>query len=360
MIKYFLKNITFVVVGLFLFSGLFSSLVHAQESVGIKVQPAVIEDMAEPGETYSFTIRVTNVDNIEKTFFLVKQNIKSVNEDGLPVFADEQEETDYELSSWIDLPYESVDVPGGESREVPFSIKVPDNASPGSHFGGIFFDLKPPKLRTTGAGIGFRVGSIISLRISGEVVEDVRLREFTAGKLIFDSPNVDFKIRVENLGNSLIRPHGLLEITDMRGKQVSSLVVNEKGSSVFPKLERELNTKWEYDDFAFGRYQAVLGLVYGDDGKKTITGSISFWVLPLKPILIFLGSIFTIILLIYISVKVYIKRKLDSMGVVRGSRGSKNIYNSRRPGPVSKLTIVVAALLVFVVLFLIALFFLFA
>jgi len=359
MIKSFLKKTIFVVSIFVVFLNIFIGFAFAQKGSGIKVQPAVIEDRANPGETYSFTLKVTNLDANEKKFFLDKQNIKNITEDGLPIFSENEEETSYELSSWIKLPQDFVIIPGGESKEIPFTINIPKNAGPGAHFGGIFLNAKPPKLRTIGAGVGYKVGVIINLRISGEVVENARLREFTTEKLIYSFPIVNFKTKVENMGNVLIRPHGILEITDMRGKQVANIRVNERGSGVFPNSERSYETKWEYDEFAFGRYQALLSLVYGEDGKKTISGAISFWVLPLKPILIVLGSIFFIILFTYLAVKIHIRKKLRSMGVL--NKG-KNVYihNKKQSGPISRLTFVVISLLIFIILFMGVLFLLFA
>jgi hypothetical protein len=145
----------------------------------------------------------------------------------------------------------------------------------------------------------------------------------------------------------------------MFGKQIANVRVNESGGSVFPKSERMVETTWKYDEFAFGRYQAVLSLVYGIDERKTIYSTTSFWVLPLKPILTALGILFVLIIGLYVSVRMYIQKKLREMG---GSsrRVDANFYAKKYQRSSSLLTMVVLAGFLVCVAFLFLLFLMFA
>jgi hypothetical protein len=109
---------------------------------------------------------------------------------------------------------------------------VPADASPGSHFGGVFFESKPPQSGSTGAAIGARVGTVISLRIAGEIVEEILLREFSTERFLYDAPPVGFVTKIENRGNTLARPQGGIEITDMFGKKIAEIDVNLAGGAV--------------------------------------------------------------------------------------------------------------------------------
>ncbi len=332
--------------------------VLAQSSEGVEIRPAVIEDRVEPGQVYNFTIRVTNISTVEKTFYLTAQDITGLTDEGLPIFSEETEITPYELSSWIQLPDTQITLGANEARSVPFSIKVPMNASPGAHFGGVFMDARPPKQRENGAAIGLKVGSIINLRIAGDATEDAQLREFSSTRIVYGSAaNVSFDTRIANLGNVLIRPHGVIEITDMRGSKVGLVKINDIGAGVFPETTKEFNDSWEYDGFAFGRYQAVVSLVYGEDGRKTISAATSFWVLPLKLILTVLGSLFVALLILYVLVRSYINRKIREMS---GGRGGADLYARRNRSPVPRLLIIALALLFLAIVFLVVLFLMFA
>jgi hypothetical protein len=243
---------------------------------------------------------------------------------------------------------------------VPFVVRVPSDASPGSHFGGIFFDQRPVKQQTTGTGIGIRIGSVISLRIAGDIVEESRLREFSTDKFLYNVPIVTFLTRAENLGNVLVRPRGLVEISDMFGKKMSTVRVNDAAAPIFPGESRPFSVGWEYDGFAFGRYQAVVSLTYGEDGKKTISGTTSFWVLPVKPIIIVLGVILALILGLYISMKVYVRKKLREMGASSNKRADADMYGRKYSRSGSRLMMVVVGIFLLCVIILATLFLAFA
>jgi len=335
-------------------------LVLAQSSEGLQVRPAVIEDGIAPGQTYKFSIKVTNVSGADKVFFLGAQNIKGLDDNGQPIFAEPSEATKFDLSSWVQLPSDSITLKGNETKDVSFSVHVPSDASPGSHFGGIFFDARPTKQQTTGTGVGIKVGTIISLKIAGDILEEARLREFSTNKLVYDIPKVDFLARVEDQGNVLIRPHGLVEISNMFGKQVATIRVNDAGAPVFPGEERSYATAWEYDGFAFGRYQAVMTLNYGDEEKKTIFGTTSFWVLPLKPILIGLGIVLAIVVVLYVIMRMYIRKQLRDMGVSSSKRADVDMYGRRTNRSSSRLFAIVLGIFLLCVVVLSVLFLMFA
>lgn len=334
--------------------------VFAQSTEGLQVKPAVIEDRIDPGQTYRFTIKVTNVSAQDKVFFLGAQNIKGLDDSGQPIFADPKEATKFDLSQWVTLPSDSIVLKASETKEVSFSIKVPSDASPGSHFGGIFFDARPIKQQTTGSAVGIKVGTIISLRISGDVLEEARLREFSTDKLVYDVANVAFIARVEDLGNVLERPHGIIEINNMFGKSVATIRVNDAGAPVFPGEERTYTTAWEYDGVAFGRYQAIVSLSYGEDEKKTISATTSFWVLPLKPIMIGLGILLAVVLALYAFMRMYIRKQLRSMGVSSGKQADVDMYGRRYSRSGSRLIMTVLGIFLLCVLALAALFLMFA
>ena len=135
----------------------------AQDAEGVQVKPALFENTIVPGAVYNFSVRVTNIAAVEKTFFVSAEDIKGLDNQGLPIFSTETEKTPYELSTWITLPAASITLAAHETKDVSFAVHVPQNASPGSHFGGIFLTNTPPKLHSTGSSIGMKIGSIISL-----------------------------------------------------------------------------------------------------------------------------------------------------------------------------------------------------
>lgn len=262
--------------------------------------------------------------------------------------------TPFETASWITVTSAPVTFEAGGTKEIPFSISVPTNAFPGSHFGGIFVDFRPQGRTETGASVGYRVGSIVIVKIPGETIEEAFIREFSTGKLLFGKADVPFTVRVENKGNTLVRPRGVLDITNMFGKKASSIVVNDAVAAVFPGTDRAFPVSWKSDEFEFGRYDAVASLLYGEEGKKTISAALSFWVLPLEPIAWILGVTLGLTLLGFFIVKRHIRNKLREAGIVSG----KSV--STRGGGLSRLTVTILFLVLFILVFLGVLFLLLA
>lgn len=329
------------------------------QGTGIGIKPATIEDSAEPGETKEYTIDVSNLSNTVETYYVFTRDIVGVQAGGVPIYADEDEEkTGYELTQWITLDADEIKVPAGGSFPVNVVIDVPDFATPGSHFGGVFISKTPPKLRSTGAAVGYQVANIISIRVAGDAVVNAQIRQFSTGNYIYGQSKIDFNARIENKGTVLVRPIGPLQITNMFGKRVAMLTFNESKAAVFPGVTRDdFNIVWEDEGPGFGRYQALLSLAYGDQGRKsTISSTVSFWILPMNIILPAVGVLAFLLLAAYISVKLYIRSKLQMM--TGGSR--RIVQNRRRNGGMSALLLVAVVMLAVTALFLIILLALFA
>jgi len=351
---------TLAIVGGLFFSASF--VAHAQNSAGIKIQPSIIEEKVDPGQIITGVLRVTNMTDGEQTYTVLKKNVSSVGEDGKPVFSKQQDETGLELTSWITVSESTVTVGPNEQKEVPYTINVPANAPPGGHFGAIFFVVEAGRPSEIGASVGFEVGSIINLQVSGDIVEDVQIREFSTSKLLYGEPAVLFTTRVENRGNILARPRGTLEIKNMFGKKVATLRVNDQAGGVVPNSERSFEVQWEGEGVQFGRYDAVMSLVYGDDVSHTISRVLAFWILPLNIILPVLGISLVVLLVIYMGIKIHIRNTIRRIEATQGQKGKmlKRGYSAGPKPGTSRLAVVTIALLVFTVIFLMTLFLLFA
>ncbi len=326
------------------------------QTAGVSIKPAVIEETLDPGIEKQYTVTIQNLKETEQMFYLFTRNIKGVRDGGVPVFAETDEVTGYELADWLELPITEVLLAGNEQTSVTFTMRVPENASPGSHFGGVFISVDPPEIENSGAAVGYQVANIISIRVSGDAIEEADIRQFSTSKFLYGSQNVDFEVRIENKGNVLIRPRGPLEIRNMLGNKVGDLTFNEEQFAVFPGDTREFtNIKWEGDSIGFGRYEAVLSPVYGDYGaKKTMSSTVTFWILPWSIIGPAIGILAVILLIVFVFVRLYIRRSLAHL-----SHGRRVIYRQRRNNSSTLLIIMVVALTV-TALFLIVLLALFA
>jgi hypothetical protein len=339
---------TLIISCVFLLSA--ASIVSAQESAGITLIPAMIEEAANPGDSLNQVLKVSNESNVEKEYFLYKRNIKGVDAGGVPLFSEEGEDvTGFELADWIEIQAEPLKVPANATVELPVTIRIPEDASPGSHFGGIFISAEPPKLREIGAGVGYEVASVVSIRISGDVIDTARIRSFSTDKLLYSTKDVRFIAKIENQGNILIRPRGPLTITSIFGGKPEVITVNESLAGVFPRTMRDLAFSWNSEGFGFGKYEAVLALAYdGEDGQKTIDATAIFWVFPIKVMATGLAIVIGISVLGYALTRYYINQ-----AIIRAAGGHRIVSpRYRRQVGVSRFTFVMTALLATLILFL--------
>lgn len=325
------------------------------QGAGIRISPALIEETLDPGVTEEYRIEVENLNSVDQTYYIFTRNIRGVQEGGAPIFAeDELERTGYELADWITLPTNQITVPAGGREVINITMDVPAGASPGSHFGGVFISADAPEIERSGAAVGYQVANIISIRVSGDAVEQASIRQFSTGKFLYGAQDIDFNVRIENTGNVLVRPMGPVHINNSLGKRVGEVIFNESRAGVFPADTREFELQWIGDSVGFGRYEAVLSAGYGDEGaKKTISSTVTFWVLPINIIGPALGILAFILLVTVIGVRVYIKRTLAQLNAGRRlvrRRGQQNSSMSLLL-IVSVLVVIALFLLIMLVLF---------
>ena len=332
--------------------------VYAQEAqAGIGISPAIIEPDAhlDPGTTHEYSVTVKNLNNNEQTFYLSPRNIVDM-QGGTPIFSDTTEKTGMEMSEWIKLPITQITVPAGASERVVFTLEVPADATPGSHFGSVFVSVDPPEIERSGAAVGYKVANIIIVRVAGEVVDSANIRQFATERFFHSSKNANFSLRIENLGTVLVKPTGPVEITNMLGQKIDTFIFNTDQASVFPGKIREYTFNWTGEGPGFGRYEALISTSYGDAGaKKTLTSTVSFWVLPMNIILPALGALAVILLITFIFVKLYIRRTLAHL-----SHGQSRIVRKRRKQGLSASLLLAVVMLTVTAVFMIALLVLFA
>ncbi len=356
--KFFLLPILAAVVSV--------AVAHAQtapaDSTAIKVQPALFQQVVNPGDTFSTEVTVTNPDPTPKQFTVSVENISGLNAAGQPVFTTSTN-ADYGISSWVTVATPVISIPGNGSLNVPFTVNVPKLAAPGGHYGAIFITYGATRPLFTGTGIGYQVGSLLDFRIAGQADETAAVKEFTTDKNIYQSPNVSFMTDVVDTGNVLLRPRGPIDIMNMFGQKVGTIIMNDGNEAIFPSQDRTFTAQWTNAGFMMGRFDAVMSLTYGDNGQKTISQETSFWIIPVVPILAVLASILFFVFIFIWSVRAYIRRKLSAMAEGRHERAAQLSAEERFLAenrlPFSRLVFILIATAVFAIIFLMILFFFF-
>ena len=276
--------------------GMLAAIFLPGAASALTYSPPAFDLIADPGQTLNQAVKVYNESAEAITIEARAVNFKGKDGDetsGVPEFLPADSPSDgHELAPWISFLVPSVTVAPGENGRIPFQIRVPSDASPGSHFGAVVRTTMAPGGQP-GVGVLGNSASLVLLRVNGDVKEELRLTSFTAMPMVGDSLPVRFAARLENHGNVHERPYGEVIIRNMFGRTVATLPMNRADNkSVLPNAARRLETDWvgrplpgkasrlarQWRNFAIGPYTAELSLQHGTQQK--ITATAGFWVIP--------------------------------------------------------------------------------
>jgi len=332
------------------------------QAVGIQISPVKIDELVEAGQVMKRSIKVKNNSDSAKTFYVSLRDFEAGDETGKPVLLEPGSKEGNFLATWVEIPAEGITFNPYEEKEIEFTISVPSNVGPGGYYGGIFFGTQPPKLslqsadKGAGMSIAQQNGALILLQVKGEVFEEAKIREFRTDKELYSTPfDVNFVVRIENSGNVHVKPYGKIKITNMFGRQVNELVVNEARGNTMPQSIRNYSNLTWSDQRGFGRYKADIGLIYGvtanegGQGIKTMVAAKYFWIMPWNIIIPLLISFIIVVAMFVFLLRLYrnkaVKKAMEQMGLVhQGTRQSQ-------PSPTGQLFIIF--MIVFIVVFLV-------
>lgn len=298
-----------------------ASPIFAQERLSLTVTPPLIQLTIGPGENWASSLKVVNTNSYDVTYYATVVDFAPQGELGkgsfVPVLDVEEGMEGYTLGQWVKVSPEPLLVPAGQSADVPFAIAIPESAPPGGHYAAILIGTEPGVSGegNASAKIATRVTSLLFVKISGDVNESGRIREFIAKKALYQTPAADFLLRFENIGNTHLRPRGDVTLYNMWGKERGKVAINQESNfgNVLPDSVRKFEFSWnsEASPFEIGRFSAVATLTYGEDTKQNTTATTYFWIVPLVPVSITLGSILAFFLVLAWFIRRYIRRALS-------------------------------------------------
>ena len=287
---------------------------NANNASALTFTPVRLEITGDPGQVLSKEMTLINERTTPETYYSSYMNFEAQGETGTPNFVDAKED----LGTWMKAP-DAVVLAPGQSKIVPITITIPKDADPGGHFAVVFWGTTPNN-STSGnqVSIGAKSGILILLRVNGDVSENGGVLEFaTKNKQTFyTSLPVTFYYRFQNSGDDRIKPAGDVIMKNMIGLTGAKISGNPVEGNILPHSVRKFETTWqgkdgpdpveekdqgnffnkvsrEWNNFAFGRYNAHLMLTYGTK-NEIATATFPFWVFPWHLLLFVIVSLIVI------------------------------------------------------------------
>lgn len=285
----------------------FPFLVSAQISPRLAVSPHTFELDIFPGETITKKIKLTNKSQVALPILARTTDFTASDEEGGMAFDELSQDISFASRKWIKIENPNFILNPGETREVYFTIQVPENAEPGGHYAVMLFEPQLPsfyfeenKPRVIPViGVLFLI-SIKTFALEPEVEQKLEVVEFSLPKeerilvlenlfsktlgfiaqaaefIISEKSPSKFILRIKNNDIYHIKPYGKISIYNIFGKKVGETEVLQKTilpgkTRAFPvEFSPEIPEKLKWlpsfisdfllQNFFVGKYQAKLEL----------------------------------------------------------------------------------------------------
>jgi hypothetical protein len=173
------------------------------EVTGAGNRPTFSYDLP-PGGQVDDALTVINYSNVPLTFDLYPTDAFNTPTGAFDLLPAAEDPVD--VGTWITLPQRSLTVPGGQQATMPFTLSVPQDATPGDHVGAI---LAASTARGAGADgrvvdLDRRTGSRVYLRVDGELTPDLAVENVETSYKPTLNPmggSAEVTYRIRNRGN---------------------------------------------------------------------------------------------------------------------------------------------------------------
>ena len=256
----------------------------------LEIAPPLIYLNVNPGQTVTTPIYIRDISSGDLIVSAQVNDFVAGGESGTPkILLNNDTNNPYSMKSWVVPPASLLLVPR-QIRTLTVTLNVPQNATPGGHYGVIRFTATPPSLKGTGVSLSASLGSLMLLTVSGKITQHLNVQSFTVNNGgsaagFFESGPVNFVEQLKNTGNVHLQPVGQVSIFDMFGKKLAAVNVNLPPGNILPSSTRQfsqaLNSEVIGNKMLFGHYTANLKVTYGTS-HIVLTSSLGFWVIPLK------------------------------------------------------------------------------
>lgn len=247
------------------------SIAAGATAFSLNVDPSSLLLSAGPNESVSGTIILDNKGDEEITvrayaedWTFMPDRSKSFRKPG---------SVKNSCSKWLTLYPGNFKLAAGESKQVKYTLTVPQDAS-GGYYSVIFFETQkddPETMKTANVIIAGRIGTIVYLDTKGNSEKKISASDFNISRSVPGKP-MYFKVKVKNEGNTFAAPSGNIIIVDDLTNLLARIDISKQ--YILQGESLVLEQKW-ISNLAAGQYDVILTLDYGGENpvslKKRIT-----------------------------------------------------------------------------------------
>lgn len=184
---------------------------------------------ADPGATLTEHVLITNSSTEEREFAVYGADAFNTSTGGYDVLAAAEVSTD--VGSWVSVEAPTVTIPALSTAVVPFTVTVPDAATPGDHPGGVV--VSPVRLQEADNGVvvDTRIAVRLAVRVAGEIAPALEVRglsaSFAGSWVPFGSAPATITYEVVNTGNVMVTGEPRIRVTGPFGVTLAEVDADE-------------------------------------------------------------------------------------------------------------------------------------
>lgn len=212
------------------------------------------------------------------------------------------------ITSWIEISQARIEVPKGEKKVLPLTIRINPNTPPGVYHAVIGFvegpnrDYVEEKVKS-----GQSTNVLVKIVIDDKKRESLHLTNFISDRFTFKEDKNELSYTLENTGDLPVSPKGEVIIYDTKGKELASLEINTEGKVINPHEKVRFTEKLPFTN-KLGKNKAYLSIEYGKNNVATVFDTTFYYSIPWY----YLFSLFAILLLFLFIMIAIFKRLFSS------------------------------------------------
>ncbi len=288
--SFFLKAFLFILI-----SFAAPKRIFAQASVSLSISPPLVEAMIKPGKSIVYAFEINNHSGID---LYLKPRIVAFgpldSEGHLSLFLDNPSLVpNYFSLTNADIKLEQTfRLAASSSQQLVLKVSIPDNEPEKDRYFTFLIEQSPegefftPDQSKNLIKIGANL--LLTISRSGLPQKQAVIAKFSAQPKILDSfGKANFEILIQNTGQAFLKPEGQIEIYHrLTKKKMRTLTL--RPDNILVDSAREINCfpePCQFSSFWPGVYQALLKFRV-DGNEKVISAKTTFYILPIKIILL--------------------------------------------------------------------------
>lgn len=210
-------------------------------------------------------------------------------------------------TTWVEISRQRIELKPGETREIPFTIRMNPNTVPGDYSVYIGFAEASNAPQANAKVMEGKVpGTLLGLSIDKDQNIFLRLEKYVVDRFVTGEQGGSLSYTLSNPGRVDTVPKGEVIFYDNNGDEVAAVPLNMENKVVSADSAASFTADIP-SDLGLGKYKAFLSVEYGEHLTASVHDTAFFYILPLKQLI----AIFIILMIFATFIALYVHRRYD-------------------------------------------------